>query len=55
MVGSEGMCSLQAEGSESQGARVSREKEHVSPCVFWIPSLYGHVERSRKKLGEGLG
>lgn len=39
--------SLQAEGGESQGARVSRE-EHVTPCVYWIPHLYVHVEHYQR-------
>lgn len=39
MVGSERKCSLQTEGGESGGAGIFREKELVTPCVFWIPNL----------------
>lgn len=43
MVGSE-RCSLHTEGGKSRGARIFRERAHVTPRVFWIPSLCLHVE-----------
>lgn len=48
MVGSERKCSLQTEGGEARGAGIFREKKHVTPCVFWIPSLRLRVEYPRE-------